>query len=948
MDGGDAEDRLSFSGILKVLEWIEDYAIFLLDGEGRIVSWNKQAETTTGFTASEVIGKHLSALYAEEVVKGEAPEKKLLRGTYEERETLVRKDGSKFLVSIFIVPTNGGYIVAIKDLGKEGLDERKRRTERAFNVLSKTNRAITQAKDENELLERICRIMIYEGYMYAWIGYAMDDKSVRAVAKAGRDGYANMIRVTWDESETGLGPTGTAIREKRTVVAKDITKDSRFRPWREEAMKRGFASSIALPLVYGSTVFGALNVYASEKNAFDKEEIGLLQEVANNLGYAIAMLRSKRKEERTKEVMDLLWKLVTRDLGYKTFLRELLKEIIRITRSKYGFFGTLSEDERELVVHAWSEEVMDDCRISKFRFPVDKGGLWADAVRMRRKIIVNDYESYPDKKLPKGHVPLKRFLIVPVIKNRAVSLVGVANKSEEYGEEDAEILEFFMRNVQEILEKKRIEEMYKTLIENTGTAMLISDPETVIKFANKEAEKMLEMPREEIIGKCWTEFVFKDELGRLLEYAKLRDIDPSLAPETYETRIVDGRGKVKHILLNISPIPRSRDHIASFIDITELRKTQEMLKESEERYRTLFDKSRDGIILMGIDMKIIDCNNAALELLGLSKEEVLGKSFLELGIVSRDDFPLVMETFYKGLRERVETFELKVELRGETRWVEVSPTTLKKNRKPFAILNIIRDITERKKLETNLRMGLDRLKILHEVDKGIIEGKSFEEISKLALHRLRELLGFEAVGLFKYDKDKNEIVLECFDSDVEIFENGFKLAFKPRLSMDYLRRGEISYVNNLLDLERLTDFEKELLKGGIRAYVHVPLIVREELMGILCLAAKKPKAFDEKLQFIVEISDQLAIALHEAKLFEIRVRSLERLEKNIEEFAILVDHIRNPLAIITGTAELRIEDEKVKEVIYDAVKKIEDVVSRLDKGWLESEQIRDFLKRLHG
>jgi GAF domain-containing protein len=279
--------------------------------------------------------------------------------------------------------------------------------------------------------------------------------------------------------------------------------------------------------------------------------------------------------------------------------------------------------------------------------------------------------------------------------------------------------------------------------------------------------------------------------------------------------------------------------------------------------------------------------------------------------------------------------------------VEVSPTTLKRNDEPFAILNIIRDITERKKLETNLKMGLDRLKILHEVDRGIIEGKSFKEISKLALHRLRELLGFEAVGLFKYDESKNEIVLECLESDAEIFGNGFRLAFKP-VFMEDLRRGEILYVNNLLDLERLNSFEKELLKGGMRTYVHVPLIVRNELIGILCLAARKPSAFDEKLQFIMEISDQLAIALHEAKLFEIRVKSLERLEKNIEEFAILVDRIRNPLAIIAGTAELGIKDEKVKGAIDDAVKKIEDVVSRLDRGWLESEQIRDFLRRLHG
>jgi|GEM_PF-6404018 hypothetical protein len=76
-----------------------------------------------------------------------------------------------------------------------------------------------------------------------------------------------------------------------------------------------------------------------------------------------------------------------------------------------------------------------------------------------------------------------------------------------------------------------------------------------------------------------------------------------------------------------------------------------------------------------------------------------------------------------------------------------------------------------------------------------------------------------------------------------------------------------------------------------------------------------------------------------------RIKSLERIEKNIEEFAILVDHIRNPLTIIAGTAELQIDDEVVLNIIKDSINEIEDVIRRLDKGWLESENVRKFLMR---
>ncbi len=432
--------------------------------------------------------------------------------------------------------------------------------------------------------------------------------------------------------------------------------------------------------------------------------------------------------------------------------------------------------------------------------------------------------------------------------------------------------------------------------------------------------------------------------GYLNTYHKLRDIDPSLAPRSFEVKLVDQKGNTKHVLLNVSMIPGSRDRIASFLDVTELRKTEGKLKESEERYRTLFEKSRDGIILIGLDTKIIDCNEAALRLSGLSKDEVIGRSFLELGIIDKEDVPYLMEMFYKCMRGEVGTIELKVKLKGEIKWLEISPTTLIKNKEPFAILNIIRDITDRKKTENELKMTFERLKILHELDMGIIESKPFREISKTALRRLRKLLGCEAIGLFRYNESKNEIMMECSDSEVTIFEDGCRLTFEPRLPIESAKRGEILNVGDILELEDVTNIEKELLKAGMRSYVDVPLIVRGELMGILCLASRRSKAFDEKLQFIKEVSDQLAIALHEAKLFEMRIRSLEQIEKNIEEFAILVDHIRNPLAIISGIVELKIENENIRKIIYGAVKKIEDVVRRLDKGWLESEEMRKFLR----
>jgi PAS domain S-box-containing protein len=906
-----------FEALWSFVDEIEDQAVFLLDKNGIVVRCNKGAEKITGFSREE-IGRHFSFLYPEEDINHGKPEKELSickrEGEYRTEEVRIRKGGFRFRAGVVVHPmydSDGlmGYLMVVRDATGEIIKEGMR-AERALRVLTKANRAIIHIRDEKELLERICRIIVDEGYAYAWIGYEIDDGSVRPMGKAGKNGYVDVVRITLDESKIGRGSTGRPIR-----------------------------GSVTLPLVFQNAVFGALNVYDSGRDAFDRDEVKILQEVANSLAYAITMLRSDGKKEKIRGAVNSLWKIVTKEMSYNTLLDEILREIIKITGSKYGFFGILN-DEKELIIHARYGEVKCDCkRTEGFVLPVEKA-VWADVMRSERRVIVNDCRDYPNKKLLCGHVPLTRFLIVPIIKNGVLSLAGVANKNEDYSEEDAEMLEFFMANALTVLEKKRIEETYKTLIENTGTAMFISDSETKVKFANEEAGKTLEMPREEIIGKTWTEFVSKDELGKIMEYYKLCDIDPSLVPRTFETKLVDRKGNVKRFLVNISMVSETGDCIASLIDITQFKKIEEMLKESEERYRSLFEKSRDGIVLTGMDMVVVDCNDAALELSGLTRDEVIGKSFLELDIIDEDDLPLVMEMFYRGMRERVGTLEFKVKVKGG-RWIEVSPTLLTKNGEPFATLNIIRDITDRKKTENELRLVLERLKIIHELDMGIIEGKSFKEISQSAIQSVRNLLDCEIAGLFRYDVGKNEIVPECFDSSVS-FDEG-SLPFESRIPLESMEKGKILNVGNILQLDYLTQTERELLKLGMRSYVYAPLTVRGELIGIIYLSSKKQRAFDEKLQFIREVSDQLAIALQEARLFEMRIKSLKRIEKNIEEFAILVDHIRNPLAIISGTVEVKIPDEEVRRIIRECVEKIEEVVSRLDRGWLESEDVRKFL-----
>jgi two-component system cell cycle sensor histidine kinase/response regulator CckA len=180
-----------------------------------------------------------------------------------------------------------------------------RRVNRALKTLSQCNQAMAQANSESKLLEEICRIIVEVGeYRFAWVGSAEQDKakSIYVAARAGHeDGYLSQVKITWDESESGRGPTGTALRTGQVCIVRDVQTDPSFAPWRAQAVRRGYASLIGLPLIQEGKCCGVLTIYASEPNAFDAEEERLLTELAANVSYGLTSLRARLDRERVEE-----------------------------------------------------------------------------------------------------------------------------------------------------------------------------------------------------------------------------------------------------------------------------------------------------------------------------------------------------------------------------------------------------------------------------------------------------------------------------------------------------------------------------------------------------------------------------------------------------------------------------------------------------------------------
>jgi signal transduction histidine kinase/DNA-binding response OmpR family regulator len=186
--------------------------------------------------------------------------------------------------------------------------EELRKANQALRMLSECNEAVVRIADEFALVKEICRIIVsIGGYRMAWVGYAEDDpgRSVEPVAAVGFEtGYLENARISWADNDRGRGPTGTCIRTRQVRIGRDFRTDPELEPWRQEALRRGYRSSIALPLTGGGEVFGALTLYAAEPQFFDETQVALLKDLADDLAFGILALRAGAERDRARQVAD--------------------------------------------------------------------------------------------------------------------------------------------------------------------------------------------------------------------------------------------------------------------------------------------------------------------------------------------------------------------------------------------------------------------------------------------------------------------------------------------------------------------------------------------------------------------------------------------------------------------------------------------------------------------
>ena len=194
------------------------------------------------------------------------------------------------------------WLLRYWDAAVTASQESLRKVNRSLKSFSECTKALTRTDDELQLMQGICRICVeVGGHRMAWVAYGENnpDKVLRPVAHWGQKGcFLETLNASWSDTERGRGPAGTSIRTGKITVFHNLLTNPLYGPWRDAAEKCGYASCVALPLIEDGRVFGSLVIFDENPDAFDKEELELLEELAGDLSYGIKALRLKAESKR--------------------------------------------------------------------------------------------------------------------------------------------------------------------------------------------------------------------------------------------------------------------------------------------------------------------------------------------------------------------------------------------------------------------------------------------------------------------------------------------------------------------------------------------------------------------------------------------------------------------------------------------------------------------------
>jgi len=669
--------------------------IWATDERNIITFVNNASREIYGFSPAEMIGKKFTDFATKEQIEVDvkAIKEAIKEGSeviqYESRITdsggkekylltncLINKDAEGKLKGMF------GTSLDITERFES--EERVKYHNRVYSLMTNMNQLIVRAKNKEQILNDACRLAVEYGmFKLAWVGI-VDDKTgnVSPAFQAGNsENYLNELKISINEPDNVKGPIVRAFTENVYYVSNDIERDPLLMKWNEVTVSKGFRSFATFPIEVRNKVVAVYSIYSEKKNFFGKTETELLLELAEDISFALEYIDMEKErhiiEERYKNIVEKA------PIGIYAHLDNIITYI-----NPEGFKILGADSYKSIVGKNIYELIHPDFKeIVKKRLEKINSGV--PAAELEEKFIKTDGSE-----------------------------VEVMVSAIPYFHDGKKGAQVFFRDLTEQKTSQKVifetNERFKLITKATNEALWDWDLITDDIWWN-DGFKDLFGYNDDDIGKkigSWEERIHKDDGKRIVDGIKNAiNSGHDFWFDEYSFRKKDGSYSYvfdrAYIMKNSLGKPYRM--VGSMIDISFRRKMENELKESEEKWRSLFENSPSIIFTIDKNYLITGINRSFLN--KYNTNEIIGMDGFEL--INEEEKTRVREILERVFDEKqAESFIVKSSETQEDNFYSVQAVPRIKDSAAEGLTLIATDITEKIIAEERLKETNQRLHAL--------------------------------------------------------------------------------------------------------------------------------------------------------------------------------------------------------------------------------------------
>jgi PAS domain S-box-containing protein len=425
--------------------------------------------------------------------------------------------------------------------------------------------------------------------------------------------------------------------------------------------------------------------------------------------------------------------------------------------------------------------------------------------------------------------------------------------SASFVEDEKKIPIGIVVSYKDISERKRAEEALRSseatvraLLNAPTDSIILVDTQGTILEMNEIAAKRFDKSKDDLIGKNAITLLPPDlaeervkKLHRIHQTGEvIRDEDErqGIWFDNVYYPISDESGKV----VKIAVVAR---------DITERKKMERSLQESEGRFHALSDAAIEGIAIHERG-KIIDVNNSFLKLFGCDRSDAIGKDILDFAAPESRD--IVMKNVLSGYEKQYEAVGLRKD--GTRIYGELSGRKIHYDGRELRVTALY-DITERKLVES-------KLSAIHKFSEDLALNLDIHQIGNMTVDAICRILGIDNCALSLIDEEKHELYVEAFRGFLKELEHHRDRLEEKGITNWVACHGQSLLVPDVSQDERYIEWEP-----NIQSELCVPLKVKGKIIGALNVESKKLAAYNEKDQMLLEtLAFGAATAIENARL----------------------------------------------------------------------------------